>query len=66
MPVKLLEEIENEIVTILSNLIKINTTNPPGNELKAALYIKNILLNKEYFFLPVFLEKGKRYKSFLR
>ena len=28
---------------ILSNLIRIDTTNPPGNELKAALYLNNIL-----------------------
>jgi len=40
------KEIEKEIVPLLSNLIKIDTTNPPGNELKAAEYIYDIL-NKE-------------------
>lgn len=43
MSVRLFEEIENEITMILSNLIRIDTTNPPGNELKAALYLNNIL-----------------------
>lgn len=28
--------------TILADLIKINTTNPPGNEIEAALYLKNL------------------------
>ncbi|KON33692.1 MAG: hypothetical protein AC479_03645 [miscellaneous Crenarchaeota group-6 archaeon AD8-1] len=43
MPVKFFEEIEKEITTILSDLIRINTTNPPGNELKAAMYINDKL-----------------------
>jgi acetylornithine deacetylase/succinyl-diaminopimelate desuccinylase-like protein len=34
-----LEKAKNEAVEILSELIKINTTNPPGNELPAAKYI---------------------------
>jgi acetylornithine deacetylase/succinyl-diaminopimelate desuccinylase-like protein len=28
--------------TVLADLIKINTTNPPGNEIEAALYLKNL------------------------
>ena len=40
------KEIEKEIVPLLSELIKIDTTNPPGNELKAAEFIYD-LLNKE-------------------
>lgn len=43
MAVKLFGEIENEITNILSNLVRIDTTNPPGNELKAATYLNNIL-----------------------
>jgi acetylornithine deacetylase/succinyl-diaminopimelate desuccinylase-like protein len=35
--------IENEAVTWLENLIRINTTNPPGNELAAAKYLAGIL-----------------------
>src|SRR5689334_23371774 len=36
----------SEAADILVNLIKINTSNPPGNEAQAAQYIKN-LLDKE-------------------
>jgi len=43
LAVKLFGEIENEITNILSNLVRIDTTNPPGNELKAATYLNNIL-----------------------
>jgi acetylornithine deacetylase/succinyl-diaminopimelate desuccinylase-like protein len=38
-----LTQIENQAVTWLENLIRINTTNPPGNELAAAKYIAGIL-----------------------
>lgn len=40
---KLFCEIENEITKILSNLVRIDTTNPPGNELEAAAYLNKIL-----------------------
>jgi acetylornithine deacetylase/succinyl-diaminopimelate desuccinylase-like protein len=44
----MLNEIEEEIVTLLSDLIRINTTNPHGNETEAAKYLaKN--LEKEGF-----------------
>src|SRR6202049_1474227 len=32
-----------EAQTWLTDLIRINTTNPPGNELEAAKYIQNVL-----------------------
>lgn len=43
MVLKLLEDVEEEVTSILSNLIKIDTTNPPGNETKAAEYLARIL-----------------------
>ena len=48
MTVKLLNEVEQEITTILKNLIKINTSNPPGNELKAAIYLNDILSSEGF------------------
>lgn len=45
---KLLKEIEDEITDLLSDLIKIDTTNPPGNETKAAKYLASTL-EKEGF-----------------
>ena len=48
MPFKLLKEVEDEITRLLSDLIRINTTNPPGNETKAAKYLAENL-NKEGF-----------------
>ncbi|HEY8166250.1 MAG TPA: M20/M25/M40 family metallo-hydrolase [Gemmatimonadaceae bacterium] len=35
--------LETEAQQTLSDYLKINTTNPPGNELKAAIFLKNIL-----------------------
>ncbi|MEM3628360.1 MAG: M20/M25/M40 family metallo-hydrolase, partial [Candidatus Bathyarchaeia archaeon] len=43
MGVRLLKEIEEEVTTLLSDLIKINTTNPPGNETKAAKFLAETL-----------------------
>jgi acetylornithine deacetylase/succinyl-diaminopimelate desuccinylase-like protein len=48
MAIKLLKEVEDEITHLLSDLIRINTTNPPGNETKAAKYLAENL-NKEGF-----------------
>ncbi|MCW3997264.1 MAG: M20/M25/M40 family metallo-hydrolase [Candidatus Bathyarchaeota archaeon] len=48
MPTRLFDEVKNEITTILSNLIRINTTNPPGNELEAANYLKNVLSSEGF------------------
>jgi acetylornithine deacetylase/succinyl-diaminopimelate desuccinylase-like protein len=39
MPIQMLTEIEQEITRFLSDLIRINTTNPPGNETAAANFI---------------------------
>src|SRR5512140_3571907 len=39
----ILKEIEHEITDLLCNLIKLNTTNPPGNETQAATYIAKYL-----------------------
>lgn len=48
MPVKMLNEIEEEITCFLSDLIKINTTNPPGNETKAANFIAQTLAQEGF------------------
>ncbi|MEM3580884.1 MAG: M20/M25/M40 family metallo-hydrolase [Candidatus Bathyarchaeia archaeon] len=48
MKAELLTEIENEITALLSDLIRINTTNPPGNETQAAKYLAENL-EKEGF-----------------
>jgi acetylornithine deacetylase/succinyl-diaminopimelate desuccinylase-like protein len=39
MHVQLLKEVEDEVTRLLSDLIRINTTNPPGNEIEAAKYV---------------------------
>ncbi|MBY9013937.1 MAG: hypothetical protein KGD70_16325, partial [Candidatus Lokiarchaeota archaeon] len=39
MSLRVSKEIENEITMLLSDLIRIDTTNPPGNEIKAANYL---------------------------
>jgi len=43
MPVKLFREVEEEVTSFLSGLIRINTTNPPGNETEAAKYVAETL-----------------------
>jgi acetylornithine deacetylase/succinyl-diaminopimelate desuccinylase-like protein len=43
MPIQILNEIEQEITRFLSDLIRINTTNPPGNETAAANFIAQYL-----------------------
>jgi len=43
MYAKLLKEIEQEVTDFLSGLIRINTTNPPGNETPAAKYTTRAL-----------------------
>jgi acetylornithine deacetylase/succinyl-diaminopimelate desuccinylase-like protein len=48
MPTEILRDIEQEIASLLSDLIRINTTNPPGNETQAATYIAKYL-SKEGF-----------------
>src|SRR4030066_848382 len=39
MPIQLLREIKEEVTHILIDLIRIDTTNPPGNETAAANYV---------------------------
>jgi acetylornithine deacetylase/succinyl-diaminopimelate desuccinylase-like protein len=41
--IRILNNIESEIISFLSELIRINTTNPPGNETNAAKYIQQFL-----------------------
>ncbi|MCX8150623.1 MAG: M20/M25/M40 family metallo-hydrolase [Candidatus Bathyarchaeota archaeon] len=53
MAVPLWQEVESEVTAILSELIRIDTTNPPGNETKAAKYIAEIL-NKDGFQCEIF------------
>jgi acetylornithine deacetylase/succinyl-diaminopimelate desuccinylase-like protein len=48
MSARLLKEVEEEVTTLLSDLIRINTTNPPGNETEAAKYLAETL-EKEGF-----------------
>jgi acetylornithine deacetylase/succinyl-diaminopimelate desuccinylase-like protein len=43
MGAKLLTEVEEEVTALLSDLIRINTTNPPGNETQAAKYLAQTL-----------------------
>ena len=43
MPIQILNEVEQEITRFLSDLIRINTTNPPGNETAAANFIAQYL-----------------------
>ncbi|MGB9958903.1 MAG: M20/M25/M40 family metallo-hydrolase [Candidatus Bathyarchaeales archaeon] len=48
----LLKEVEEEVTALLSDLIRINTTNPPGNETEAAKYLAETL-EKEGFICEV-------------
>jgi len=41
--VQLLHEVEKEVTSLLSDLIRINTTNPPGNETPAAQFLAKTL-----------------------
>lgn len=59
MPVQLLKEIEEEVTNFLSDLIRINTTNPPGNETKAAKYLAEHL-RKEDFNCELYESTPKR------
>ena len=48
MCAQLLREVEREVTNLLCDLIRINTTNPPGNETEAAKYLAETL-EKEGF-----------------
>jgi acetylornithine deacetylase/succinyl-diaminopimelate desuccinylase-like protein len=43
VPAELFRGVEEEIISFLSGLIRINTTNPPGNETAAAKYVAETL-----------------------
>ena len=43
MPAKIFREVEEEVTSFLSQLIRIDTTNPPGNETAAAKYVAETL-----------------------
>jgi acetylornithine deacetylase/succinyl-diaminopimelate desuccinylase-like protein len=53
MQPRLLKEIEEEATNLLSGLIRINTTNPPGNETDAAKYLAGHL-GREGFNCEIF------------
>jgi acetylornithine deacetylase/succinyl-diaminopimelate desuccinylase-like protein len=53
MPIQMQETIKNEITQFLSDLIRIDTTNPPGNEAKAAQFIADYLA-KDGFNCEIF------------
>jgi acetylornithine deacetylase/succinyl-diaminopimelate desuccinylase-like protein len=48
MCAKLIKEIEEEAANLLSDLIRINTTNPPGNEIEAAKYLAEDLKKGDF------------------
>ena len=48
MSVRLLKEIEGEVTGFLSEFIRINTTNPPGNETVAAKYVAENLRSDSF------------------
>ena len=53
MCAQLLREVEREVTNLLCDLIRINTTNPPGNETEAAKYLAETL-EKEGFKRELF------------
>jgi acetylornithine deacetylase/succinyl-diaminopimelate desuccinylase-like protein len=59
MSVQLLKEVEEEVVNFLSELIRINTTNPPGNETIAAKYLAEHL-SREGFKCELFESAPER------
>jgi acetylornithine deacetylase/succinyl-diaminopimelate desuccinylase-like protein len=59
MPVQLLKEVEDEVTRFLSDLIRINTTNPPGNETAAARYLTENL-SREGFECQLFESEPER------
>jgi acetylornithine deacetylase/succinyl-diaminopimelate desuccinylase-like protein len=53
MCAKLLKEVEEEVTRLLSELIQINTTNPPGNEIEGARFLAGDL-EKDGFKCEIF------------
>jgi acetylornithine deacetylase/succinyl-diaminopimelate desuccinylase-like protein len=58
-PLRLLEEIRQEVADLLSELIRIDTTNPPGNEIEAAEFLA-ANLEKEGFTCETFESEHRR------
>jgi acetylornithine deacetylase/succinyl-diaminopimelate desuccinylase-like protein len=56
---QLLKEVEDEVTSFLSDLIRIDTTNPPGNETKAAKYLAENL-SQEGFRCELFESAPRR------
>jgi acetylornithine deacetylase/succinyl-diaminopimelate desuccinylase-like protein len=59
MCVQLLKEVEKDVTNFLSELIRINTTNPPGNETIAAKYLAENL-SREGFKCELFESAPER------
>ncbi|MEW6615727.1 MAG: M20/M25/M40 family metallo-hydrolase [Thermodesulfobacteriota bacterium] len=62
------KQVEDEAVKILGRYIQIDTTNPPGNEIKGALFLKEILEREGFECVVLESEKGRgnivtRYKG---
>jgi acetylornithine deacetylase/succinyl-diaminopimelate desuccinylase-like protein len=55
----MLREVEQEVTDLLSKLITINTTNPPGNEIEAAKYLAEDL-KKDGFACELFESAPRR------
>jgi len=63
--IKIQNEIEQEITGFLSDLIRINTTNPPGNETKAANFIAEYL-SKDGFISEIIESASGRGSAIIR
>jgi acetylornithine deacetylase/succinyl-diaminopimelate desuccinylase-like protein len=48
MPPQILNGVKQEVTQLLRDLIRIDTTNPPGNETQAAIYIAQYLANQGF------------------
>ena len=48
MPVQVLKEVEDELTRLLCELIRIDTTNPPGNETAAAKHVAGSLSQDDF------------------
>ncbi|MGD0994948.1 MAG: M20/M25/M40 family metallo-hydrolase [Candidatus Bathyarchaeia archaeon] len=48
MPPQILNGVKQEVTQLLRELIRIDTTNPPGNETQAAIYVAQYLANQGF------------------
>lgn len=53
------QQVTDEAVEILSQYIRIDTTNPPGNEIDGALFLKEILEKEDFKCVVLESEKGR-------